>query len=51
MPLEWLLAQEYIAANFNKDDIKIIDHYIYGICSDGDLMEGVSHEAASLQGI
>jgi transketolase len=44
------IAQEYIAAKFNKDDIKIIDHYIYGICSDGDLMEGVSHEAASLAG-
>jgi transketolase len=44
------IAQEYIAAKFNKDDIKLIDHYIYGICSDGDLMEGVSHEAASLAG-
>ncbi len=44
------IAQEYIAGKFNKDDIKIIDHYIYGICSDGDLMEGVSHEAASLAG-
>jgi transketolase len=44
------IAQEYLAAKFNKDDIKILDHYFYGICSDGDLMEGVSHEAASLAG-
>lgn len=44
------IAQEYLASLFNKNDIKIIDHYFYGICSDGDLMEGVSHEAASLAG-
>jgi len=44
------IAQEYIASLFNKDEIKIIDHFIYGICSDGDLMEGISHEAASLAG-
>ena len=44
------IAQEYLAAMFNKPDIKILDHYIYGICSDGDLMEGISHEAASLAG-
>ncbi len=44
------IAQAYLSARFNKDDIKIIDHFIYGICSDGDLMEGVSHEAASLAG-
>ena len=44
------IAQKYLSAKFNKDELKIIDHYIYGICSDGDLMEGVSHEAASLAG-
>ena len=44
------IAQEYLAAMFNKDDINILDHHIYGICSDGDLMEGVSHEAASIAG-
>lgn len=44
------LAEAHVASNFNKDDIKIIDHYVYGICSDGDLMEGVSHEAASIAG-
>lgn len=44
------IAQEYLASLFNKPDIKILDHFIYGICSDGDLMEGISHEAASLAG-
>jgi len=44
------IAREYLGALFNKDDHKIIDHYIYGICSDGDLMEGISHEAAALAG-
>ncbi|MFO7526370.1 MAG: transketolase, partial [Ignavibacteriaceae bacterium] len=44
------IARDYLASLFNKDDIKILDHYIYGICSDGDLMEGISHEAASLAG-
>ena len=44
------IAQKFISAKFNKDDIKLIDHFIYGICSDGDLMEGVSHETASLAG-
>ncbi|OGU92831.1 MAG: transketolase [Ignavibacteria bacterium RIFOXYC12_FULL_35_11] len=44
------IAQAFLAANFNQSDLKILDHYIYGICSDGDLMEGISHEAASLAG-
>lgn len=44
------IAQEYLGSLFNKPDMKVIDHFIYGICSDGDLMEGISHEAASLAG-
>lgn len=44
------IAQEFLGALFNKNDIKILDHFIYGICSDGDIMEGISHEAASLAG-
>ena len=44
------IAQEYLGSLFNKPDIAILDHFIYGICSDGDLMEGISHEAASLAG-
>lgn len=43
-------AQAFLAAKFNKDDIKILDNYIYVIAGDGDLMEGVSHEAASFAG-
>ncbi|MCW8803797.1 MAG: transketolase, partial [Ignavibacteriaceae bacterium] len=44
------IAQEYLGSLFNKNDLRILDHYIYGICSDGDLMEGISHETASLAG-
>ncbi len=44
------IAQHFLAAHFNKPDLKIIDHRIYVLVSDGDLMEGISHEAASLAG-
>lgn len=44
------MAEAHMAAKFNKKDFPITDHYIYGIVSDGDLMEGVSQEAASLAG-
>ena len=44
------LAERYLAARFNKPGHHIVDHYTYGIVSDGDLMEGISHEAASLAG-
>ncbi len=44
------VAQKYLAAKFNKDDIKLIDHFIYVIASDGDLMEGVTHETCSFAG-
>lgn len=44
------IAQAYLASIFNQEEFRIIDHYIYGICSDGDLMEGISHEAASIAG-
>ena len=44
------VAEAHLAATFNKPDRAIVDHYTYFICSDGDLMEGVSHEAASFAG-
>lgn len=44
------IAEAHLAAKFNKPGNKIIDNYIYAIVSDGDLMEGVSYEAASIAG-
>jgi len=44
------IAEAFLAATFNRGDDAIIDHYVYAIVSDGDLMEGISHEAASLAG-
>jgi transketolase len=44
------MAEAQLAATFNRDDHDIIDHRTYGILSDGDLMEGVASEAASLAG-
>jgi transketolase len=44
------MAEAHLAARYNRPDHTIIDHATYGIVSDGDLMEGISHEAASLAG-
>ena len=44
------MAEAYLAATFNRPGFTIVDHMTYGICSDGDLQEGISHEAASLAG-
>ncbi|TDN70165.1 transketolase [Paraburkholderia sp. BL10I2N1] len=44
------IAEAWLAARFNRPGHTIIDHYTYGICGDGDLMEGISQEAASLAG-
>lgn len=44
------IAQKHMAARFNRPDYAIFDHYIYAIVSDGDLMEGISHEAGSIAG-
>jgi transketolase len=44
------VAEKLLAEAFNTDSDKIIDHYIYAIVGDGDLMEGISYEAASLAG-
>lgn len=44
------IAQRFLAARYNQTDFPILDYSIYAIVSDGDLMEGVSSEAASLAG-
>ena len=44
------MAEKHLAAMYNKENYKIVDHYTYAICGDGDLMEGISYEAMSLAG-
>lgn len=44
------IAEAHLAAEFNQPGFEIFDHYVYGIVTDGDLMEGVASEAASLAG-
>ncbi len=44
------IGQKFLAARYNKLGFDIVDYHIYGIVSDGDLMEGISSEAASLAG-
>jgi transketolase len=44
------LAERILASKFNQPGFEIVDHYTYVLASDGDLMEGVSHESASLAG-
>jgi len=44
------IAEKHLAAVYNKPDMEIVNHHTYVTCGDGDLMEGVSHEACSLAG-
>ncbi len=44
------IAEAHMAAEFNKPGFQVVDHYVYAIVTDGDLMEGVAAEAASLAG-
>jgi transketolase len=44
------IAEAYLAAKYNRDGHDVVDHYTYGIISDGDVMEGVAFEAAAIAG-
>lgn len=50
MSVGMAMAEAHLAAKFNKPDYKIMNHFTYTLCGDGDLMEGVSQEAASMAG-
>ena len=50
MSVGMALAESYLAGKFNKENYNVVDHYTYVLASDGDLMEGISHEAASFAG-
>ncbi|WP_078392890.1 transketolase [Shouchella patagoniensis] len=50
MAVGMAMAERHLAATYNTENYQIVDHYTYAICGDGDLMEGVSAEAASLAG-
>ena len=50
MSVGMAMAEKHLAGKFNKDKYDVVDHYTYVLASDGDLMEGISHEAASLAG-
>ena len=50
MAVGMAMAEAHLAQTYNKEGFKVIDHYTYAICGDGDLMEGISGEAASLAG-
>ncbi|MFA7744924.1 transketolase [Salinicoccus roseus] len=50
MSVGMAMAEKHLAARFNRNNYNVVDHYTYVVASDGDLMEGISHEAASLAG-
>ncbi|NRD79062.1 transketolase [Bacillus sp. BRMEA1] len=50
MAVGMAMAERHLAGVYNKDKFEIVNHFTYSICGDGDLMEGVSAEAASLAG-
>jgi transketolase len=50
MAVGMAMAERHLASTYNRENINVIDHFTYSICGDGDLMEGVSAEAASLAG-
>ena len=50
MSVGMALAERWLAARFNRPGHDLVSHFTYALCSDGDLMEGISHEAAELAG-
>jgi transketolase len=44
------IAEKHLAATYNKPGFDVVDHHTYVLCGDGDMMEGLTHEAASLAG-
>ncbi|WP_426451120.1 transketolase [Paenibacillus sp. S-38] len=50
MAVGMAIAEAHLGAVYNKEGFRIVDHYTYAICGDGDLMEGISSESASLAG-
>jgi transketolase len=44
------MAERFLAERFNRPGYEVVDHHTYAICSDGDMMEGVSQESASIAG-
>ena len=50
MAVGMAIAEEKLASLYNKDDLKLVDHYTYALVGDGCLMEGISNEASSLAG-
>jgi transketolase len=50
MAVGMAIAEKHLAATYNRPGFNVVDHHTYMLCGDGDLMEGLSHEAASLAG-
>jgi transketolase len=51
MSVGMAIAERHLAAIYNKPGFEIVNHHTYALCGDGDLMEGVSHEAAAMAGM
>ncbi|WP_138414671.1 transketolase [Aquibacillus sediminis] len=50
MSVGMAMAEKHLEGKYNKENFPVVDHFTYALVSDGDLMEGISHEAASLAG-